>query len=195
MTSQPSAMAPAVCLHAPYDIRGHWVNLADLDPDERTEMIVDYEYFPHDYINCPSSSPRSRRGRTSMNKCRRHCGQRSWRTPMTATVMRTPTACRSQVVSWRPTWVSMSRSMTTSTATSLVTLSKKSIHAPKSCNVTSVGSHISQMPSMTTRFCLLLARATSSSVTSNVLAQPRSPCCVDGKRTFLKHPGLILSRP
>ena len=157
-------------------------------------MIVDYEYFPHDYINCPSSSPRSRRGRTSMNKCRRHCGQRSWRTPMTATVTRTSTACRSQVVSWRPTWVSMSRSMTTSTATSLVTLSKKSIHAPKSCNVTSVGSHISQMPSMTTRFCLLLARATSSSVTSNVLAQPRSPCCVDGKRTFLRHPGLILCR-
>ena len=53
MTSQPSAMAPAVCLHAPYDIRGHWVNLADLDPDEHTEMIVDYKYFPHDYINCP----------------------------------------------------------------------------------------------------------------------------------------------
>ena len=116
MTSQPSAMAPAVCLHAPYDIRGHWVNLADLD--ERTEMIVDYEYFPHDYINCPPSSPHSRRGRTSMNKCHRHCGQRSWRTPMTTTVTRTPTACRSQVVSWRPTWVSMSRSMTTSTATS-----------------------------------------------------------------------------
>ena len=39
-----------------------------------------------------------------MNKCRRHCGQRSWRTPMTTTVTRTPTACRSQVVSWRPTW-------------------------------------------------------------------------------------------
>ena len=46
-------MAPAVCLHAPYEIRGHWVNLADLNLDEHTEMIVDYEYFPHDYINCP----------------------------------------------------------------------------------------------------------------------------------------------
>ena len=166
MTSQPPAMTPAVCLHDPYDIRGHWVNLADLDPDEHTEMILDY-------INCPPSSPRSRRGRTSMNKCRRHCGQRSWRTPTTATVTRTPTTCRSQVVSWRPTWVSMSRSMTTSTTTSLVTLSKKSIHAPKSCNVTSVGSRISQMPSMITRFCLLLARATSSSVTSNVTAKFR----------------------
>ena len=173
MTSQPPSNGPSGLSPRPYDIRGHWVNLADLDPDEHTEMIVDYEYFPHDYINCPPSSPRSRRGRTSMTKCRRHCGQRSWHRPMTATVTRTPTACRSQVVSWRPTRVSMSRSMTTSTATSLVTLLKKSIHAPKSCNVTSVGSRISQMPSMTTRFCLLLARATSSSVTSNVTAQPR----------------------
>ena len=73
MTSQPSAMAPAVCLHAPYDIRGHWVNLADLDPDEHTEKIVDYEYFPHDYINCPPSSPRSRRGRTSEGFCCVYC--------------------------------------------------------------------------------------------------------------------------
>lgn len=54
MTSQPPAMTPAVCLHDPYDIRGHWVNLADLDPDEHTEMIVYYEYFPHDYINLPT---------------------------------------------------------------------------------------------------------------------------------------------
>ena len=47
-------MAPAVCLHDPYDIRGHCVNLADLDPDEHTEMIVYYEYFPNDYINLPT---------------------------------------------------------------------------------------------------------------------------------------------
>ena len=66
MTSQPPAMTPAVCLHDPYDIRGHWVNLADLDPDEHTEMILDY-------INCPPSSPRSRRGRTSEGFCCVYC--------------------------------------------------------------------------------------------------------------------------
>ena len=48
LSNGPSGLSPR-----PYDIRGHWVNLADLDLDEHTEMIVDYEYFPHDYINCP----------------------------------------------------------------------------------------------------------------------------------------------
>lgn len=56
MTVSTHPMTPAVCMRDPHDVRGHWINLDELNPNVHRDAIIDYEYFPHDYVNLPTSA-------------------------------------------------------------------------------------------------------------------------------------------